>query len=136
MRFCVAGIVSIFISAGMLADAQATCFGPACPPSESDGIGGEGFFETYRDYWPMDLYQAQTQWSLTQTTSFQTREQCVEDCKQAYLADLEICRNVHGVPTPDEDPAISQSRINCADAMRQQEIQCISPASLFSCPGS
>ncbi len=113
---------------------QTSCFGPNCPMPNNDGIGEGDFFDTYLGYWPMDLYQAETQWNLTQTNPFEDREQCIADCRQDYIADLQLCRDVHGEPTEGEDPANAQSRINCADAMRQREIQCISPTSLLNCP--
>ena len=134
-RHVLAIATSVFVVGGAPAGAQSACFGPACPPSDTIGIGnGPDFFGTYRGYWPMDVYQAGTQWALTQTTPFETREQCVANCKQEYLADLQLCQNTHGIPTPGEDAAVSQSRINCAEAMRRREIQCISPASLLNCP--
>ena len=129
--FCAGGAV---LAGSMTIAAQTSCYGANCPPPEFGSVGDGSFFDTYQGYWPMDLYQAQTQWNLTQTEAFESRQECVEACRDDYIADLQLCRDTHGEPVDDEDVAISQSRINCADAMRQREIQCISPAQLLNCP--
>ena len=116
------------------ASAQTACFGSNCLPPDAAGLGDEGFFDFYRGLWNFDVYRAQTQWNLVQTEPFERNAQCVATCRQDYFANLAVCQSVHGIPEENEDPANAQSRVNCADAMRQEEMRCISPYTLLNCP--
>jgi hypothetical protein len=118
------------------AGAQTACFGVNCPPPDAAGLGDTGFYDFYRGLWNLDLYSARTQWSLSQADPFEKNEACVAACRQEYLQNIAVCQSVHGTPEMNEDPANAQSRLNCVDAMRQQEIQCISPYTLMNCPSS
>jgi hypothetical protein len=129
-------LASLPLLATGTAAAQTACFGMNCPPPDAAGLGDTGFYDFYRGLWNLDLYSARTQWSLSQADPFEKNEACVAACRQEYLQNIAVCQSVHGTPEMNEDPANAQSRLNCVDAMRQQEIQCISPYTLMNCPSS
>ena len=131
--FALASVAFLF---PLNASAQTACFGANCPPPDSAGLGDLGFYEFYEGLWNLDVYSARTQWNLVQSNPFEKNQECVATCRQEYIANLAVCQSVHGLPADGEDPANAQSRLNCVDAMRQQEIQCISPYSLMNCPST
>lgn len=123
----IAGIFAINVQA------HTVCYGSNCPPPENSGLGMD-FYELYGQLGAGDRVLAGLQWQTVTGTSIETRQQCVARCEQAYRADLQLCIDASGAQTEGEDPWVTQSRVNCFEAMRQQQIRCLAPAQLLNCP--
>ncbi len=128
---CVSGLLSV---GGISAAAQTVCFGSNCHDEDDGSFGGGQLHEFYNNLWRLDRYSAQTQWNQLFSAPFETRDECIATCEASYRSDLDGCRSVHRDPVENEDPITTSSRLNCYDAMRQREIQCISPYQLMNCP--
>ena len=115
------------------AASQTGCVDEECRWPETVNPGDIGLFNFYRRLWGLDIYRARTQWNLSQTTPFEEKEECVAECRNNYFLYIALCESVHRSPDKGEAPEDAQSRLNCVDAIREQEIQCLSPPALLSC---